>query len=256
MIPRHPSTCAGQSGRTYATRGTYVVGLDTLIVQGLVWITRQQQQVKWAGVCFAGFVRRFLPPLPLSLSLSIFWVFRYGNDNYGYRYRSCFFLIVPKPFCFRYPTLGQTPTERKNSSVRIDLSDWFKVGQNQLKAWQSRKKQVCLGLFEPKLVTTPDWPIAGLLGYVLYQVLVFLECNWFWPKSGQVPLILAKTLKKARTHTTCSWTRIDQYEREQWSRHAFFRKGKYYSRSGTDMIIICSLSSFILIILRAISRPL
>ena len=34
------------------------------------------------------------------------------------------------------------------------------------------------------------WPIAGLLWFVLY---LFLECNWFWPKRGQVHLILAKT---------------------------------------------------------------
>ena len=36
------------------------------------------------------------------------------------------------------------------------------------------------------------WPIVGLLGCVVY---LFLECNSFWPKSGQVYLVLAKKLK-------------------------------------------------------------
>ena len=36
----------------------------------------------------------------------------------------------------------------------------------------------------------PAWPITVLLGCVLY---LFLACNWLWPKSGQVYLILAKT---------------------------------------------------------------
>ena len=52
MITRHPSTCAAQSGRTYAARGKDIVRLETIIIRGLAWITRQQQQqqVKWAGV--------------------------------------------------------------------------------------------------------------------------------------------------------------------------------------------------------------
>ena len=41
------------------------------------------------------------------------------------------------------------------------------------------------------------WPIAGFLGYVLY---LFLTFNWFWPKSGQVYLILAKTPRKRLCH--------------------------------------------------------
>ena len=65
-----------------------------------------------------------------------------------------------------------------------------KLAKISLKA-QRRLKQVYLGLFEPKSDTMSAWPIAGLLGCVLY---LFLECNWFWPKSGQVYLILAKTL--------------------------------------------------------------
>ena len=43
-------TCTPQSGRIYVTRGRDVVRLETLIIQGLVWITRKQQKVKWAGV--------------------------------------------------------------------------------------------------------------------------------------------------------------------------------------------------------------
>ena len=52
-----------------------------------------------------GFLRRSSSQL-LSLSLSTFWVFRFGNDNYRYRYRyrSYFGLIVSKRFWFRYPT--------------------------------------------------------------------------------------------------------------------------------------------------------
>ena len=52
------------------------------------------------------------------------------------------------------------------------FSDWFKVGQNQLKARQSRKKQLraYLGLFEPKSVTMSAWAIAGLLGCALSLV--------------------------------------------------------------------------------------
>ena len=57
-----------------------------------------------------GLLRRFSPPLSLSASLSTFWGFRFGNDNYRicYHYRSYFGLIVPKRFWFRYLTLGNT----------------------------------------------------------------------------------------------------------------------------------------------------
>ena len=53
-----------------------------------------------------GFLSRFSPPLSLSLSLSTFWGFRFGNDNIRYRdcYRRYFGLILPKRFWFRYPT--------------------------------------------------------------------------------------------------------------------------------------------------------
>ena len=81
----HPSPCTKQSGRTYATRGR-----DDL------WRLRRESPrgspvdqattTKWTrpGVRLAGFVRWFSPPL--SLSLSTFWGFQYGNDTY-YRYR-------------------------------------------------------------------------------------------------------------------------------------------------------------------------
>ena len=44
--------CAAQSGRTHSTRGRYVVRLETLIIQGVLQITRQQQQVKWTSMFF------------------------------------------------------------------------------------------------------------------------------------------------------------------------------------------------------------
>ena len=66
---------------------------------------------------------------------------------------------------------GRADACEEKKQCTYGLSDWFKVGQNQLKARQSRKKQVCPGLFEPKLVMMSAWPIAGLLGCVLYFVL-------------------------------------------------------------------------------------
>ena len=42
-------------------------------------------------------------------------------------------------------------------------SDWFKDGQNQLKARHGRKKQVFLGRFVLKSVTMSPWPTAELL---------------------------------------------------------------------------------------------
>ena len=53
--PFWPKCCASATAQqliislVYATRGRDVVRLEKLIIQGLVWITRQQQ-VKWAGV--------------------------------------------------------------------------------------------------------------------------------------------------------------------------------------------------------------
>ena len=63
---------------------------------------------------------------------------------------------------------------RETTECTHGLSDCFKVGQKQLKARQSRKKQVYLGLLEPKSVIMSAWPIAGLLGCGLY---LFLACN-------------------------------------------------------------------------------
>ena len=90
---------------------------------------------------------------------------------------------------------GKADAYGEKKQCTYGLSDWFEFGHNQskVKARRSGKKQVYLGLFEPKSVAVLllAWPIAGLLGCVLY---LFLECNRFWPKSGQVYLILAKTL--------------------------------------------------------------
>ena len=47
MITGRPSPCTPRSGRTHATRARDVVRLETGISQGLVWITRQKQKVKW-----------------------------------------------------------------------------------------------------------------------------------------------------------------------------------------------------------------
>ena len=59
---------------------------------------------------------------------------------------------------------------QREKQCTYGLSDWFKVGQNRLKAIsrQSTKSQVYRGLFESKSVTMSVWPIAGLLGCVLY----------------------------------------------------------------------------------------
>jgi len=86
---------------------------------------------------------------------------------------------------------GRADAYGETTQCTYGLSDWFEVGQNQLKARQSRKNQVYLGLFVPKSVTMSAWPIAGLLVCVLYLISV---CNCFWHESGQVYLILAKTL--------------------------------------------------------------
>ena len=106
MIARRPSTCALQSGRTYAPRGKYVVRLEMLIIQGLVWITRKQQKMKWAGV-FCGRCAPVFDSIIVIVIVIEFSFFRYGNDNYRhrFRYRIHFGLIVPKSFWFRYPTL-------------------------------------------------------------------------------------------------------------------------------------------------------
>ena len=81
-------------------------------------------------------------------------------------------------------------TERKHSSVPMTSLIGSKLAEisRKLDRVELRKNT---GLFEPKSVTMSAWPIAGLLGCVLY---LFLACNWIWPQSGQVYLILAKTL--------------------------------------------------------------
>ena len=81
---------------------------------------------------------------------------------------------------------------RKEKTVH--LSDWFKVGQNHSKARPSRKKQVYLGLFEPKSVTMSAWPIAGSRGVFCT---CFSACNVadFGRKVARyIYLILAKTV--------------------------------------------------------------
>ena len=74
-------------------------------------------------------------------------------------------------------------------------SDWLKIRQYQLKAWQSRQNHTRYvpGLFKPKSGTMWGWPIGVFLACVLYLLLI---CNWFWHKSDQVYLILAKTYSK------------------------------------------------------------
>ena len=63
--------------------------LRVLFVRVLVVMTRPPKHTNVA------FLRLFSPPLPLSLST--FWVLRYGNDNdrYRYRYRCYVGLIAP-----------------------------------------------------------------------------------------------------------------------------------------------------------------
>ena len=59
------------------------------------------------------FLRRFSPPLSISLSLwlSTLWVVRFGNDNcrYRYRYRRRIGLLVPTRFWFLYSKLITNP---------------------------------------------------------------------------------------------------------------------------------------------------
>ena len=123
MITPHPSTCAAQSGRTYATTcRTPVMGLETLIIQGLVWIT-SQQQVKWAGV----FVRLSLPVLaPIVvfvicividvLGVCIGTVTIYLVYRYRYRCRG-FFISRPYHTETFLPSISNT-TSRIDESAR------------------------------------------------------------------------------------------------------------------------------------------
>ena len=65
---------------------------------------------------------------------------------------------------------GRADAYAETKQCTYGLSDWFKVGQSQLKARQSRKKQVYRGLFVPK-AGTMSGPIAELLECVLYLFL-------------------------------------------------------------------------------------
>ena len=98
---------AERQDRTYSTRGRDVASFETPIILGLVWITRQQQQLKWVCV-FCGLCAPIFASILVIVIVIVFWVFRYGRDNYRYRYRyrRYFGLIVPKPFWFRYRTLA------------------------------------------------------------------------------------------------------------------------------------------------------
>ena len=89
------------------------------------------------------------------------------------------------------------------------VSDWSKVGRNQLKARQSRTNHLYLGLFVPKFATMSAWPIAGLLVCVLYLISV---CNCFWNESDQVYLISAKPPDKMKPRLKeCSINRVISY---------------------------------------------
>ena len=92
-----------------------------------------------------------------------------------------FLLFLRTSYEYRVYTLilkkfsrGRADAYKEKTRCRYGLSDRFKAGQNQLNARQSRKKQVYLGLFEPKSDTVPAWPRAGLLACVLS---LFKECN-------------------------------------------------------------------------------
>ena len=76
---------------------------------------------------------------------------------------------------------GQTHTERKNSARMASLIR-SKLAKISRKLDRVEKNRWYLDLFEPKSGTMSNWPIIeDLLGCVLY---LFLEFNWFWPKSG------------------------------------------------------------------------
>ena len=54
--------------------------------------------------------------------------------------------------------------EKKQCTGTNGLSRWFKVGQNRLKAGQSRKSQVYLGVFEPESDTMSAGQSQGSWG--------------------------------------------------------------------------------------------
>ena len=92
----------GSQYQEFVDPGNVLLVLYPFVFMGFCVITRPPKNLNM------GLFASFSPPL--SLSLSTFWVFRFGNDNcgYRYRYRSYFGLIVAKRFWFRYPTLLST----------------------------------------------------------------------------------------------------------------------------------------------------
>ena len=74
------------------------------------------------------------------------------RTRYDVRVQS-FYTFIQKNF-----NPGRADAYGEKKQCTYGLSDWFKVGQNQLKARQIRKKQVYLDLFEPKSVTMSAWP--------------------------------------------------------------------------------------------------
>lgn len=107
MTTRHPSPCTPRSRRTYATRGRAFVRLETRVIQGLSWCGSRDATTKKGNerACFAGSVRRFLPPLHtvivIVIDVSDFPVI---NDNYRYRYcyRIPFSLVKDRWICSLY----------------------------------------------------------------------------------------------------------------------------------------------------------
>ena len=71
-------------------------------------------------------MRRFSPPLSLSLSFIETFVFRFGNDNYRHLCRSSTFsaVIVPKLSEFRYPTLAGTIAEHETTVTKRRVQSW------------------------------------------------------------------------------------------------------------------------------------
>ena len=102
------SPCTPQSGRMLRSNSWWRGwGLKREKNHGLVLITRQQKHVNVDGWAVRSLLCVGFGLLCRYRIVYRFLVFRYGNDNYRYRYhyRRFFGFIVSKCYLFRYPTL-------------------------------------------------------------------------------------------------------------------------------------------------------
>ena len=89
------------------------------------------------------------------------------NTYFYVRRTSTEFLYVQIPKNFK---AERPDAYGEKKQCTYGLSYWFEVGQNQLKARQSRKKQAYIGPFEPKSVRTSacgQYSRAPGVGFVL-----------------------------------------------------------------------------------------